>query len=121
MYGHRVYRELITIKDIRNDFAHIIGDDAARSFETPRIRSLCMNLKIVEHYHKDNLENAASFPKDERESKCRSGVGFHITQGSQIMLDGPRKRYTETCGLFAERFDGSGEFLIIGDEPEPFP
>lgn len=124
LFGKVVFREMMIIKDIRNEFAHVIGENAVRSFASPEIKDRCGHLKIIENYVRPMKDAPRLFPPENlpaEESKRRSSMSFSDNPGPRQILDNPRKRYTETCGLFAERFEGTGRFLIIGDEPEPFP
>src|ERR1700738_4686041 len=47
LYGTTAYKDLMTVKDIRNRFAHRMD---ILSFETNEIVTLCRNLKIIENY-----------------------------------------------------------------------
>jgi len=56
LYPKSVHRELITIKDIRNKFAHA----AERvTFESQAIKALCMNLSLPPTYQKSQISVAA--------------------------------------------------------------
>jgi hypothetical protein len=56
LYGRQVCNELMTIKDVRNSFAHIIGDAAVLSFTSPEIVKFCEKFKIIEHYFRPTAE-----------------------------------------------------------------
>jgi DNA-binding MltR family transcriptional regulator len=48
LYGKTAYRELNTIRRVRNEFAHRTG---YVDFTTPAIRDLCRNLTLIDGYH----------------------------------------------------------------------
>lgn len=124
IYGSVVYREMQFIKKIRNQFAHIIGEHAVLAFSEQPIRDWCGELKIVENYHRSMSEvfSMADFlARTEKEQRRRSGQSFSDNPSPDVVLKNPRKRYLETCGLFAERLEGTAPFLILGEEPEPWP
>lgn len=61
IYGAEARRDLVTIKDIRNKFAHRF---TISSFDTPPIKDLCMNLALVEKYSldRDDVERIRQVP-----------------------------------------------------------
>jgi hypothetical protein len=131
LYGRQVFNELTAIKDIRNQFAHILGKSAALSFQSPEIIVLCNKLKIIENYVRPMSEFKFTIGgSDSIESTRRSGMSFSDNPPPSDTLGNPRRRYTETCGLLSERFQTPDaprdpslpdEFLILGDEQYPLP
>jgi len=129
IYGRQVYHELTAIKDVRNKFAHIIGENALLSFQSPEIVKLCGKLKLIENYVRPMAE--FTFITETVEAVRRSGISFSDNPAPSETLDNSRRRYTETCGLLSERFQDPDhprdpalprdEFLILGDEPYPLP
>lgn len=91
VYGKPTHRELITIKDIRNAFAH---DLSINSFAEQKITALCSNLSLVERHTKEDLAAKKGFP-----------TGFPIAlRDRDEWLQSPRKRYViavlSFCMLF---------------------
>jgi hypothetical protein len=133
LYGKRVCTELDAIRDIRNQFAHILGESAILSFSHPDIVKLCGKLTLIELYARPMSEAPKDFAQDLQtrttiDATRRSGMSFGDNNAE--LLANPRRRFTETCGLLAERFQNPShqsdpelpdEFLILGDEPYPLP
>jgi hypothetical protein len=68
LYGKRAYRELNTIRRIRNEFAHRTG---YVDFATPAIRDLCRNLTLIDGYH-------ITFDQQRADGARYSGVTSYI-------------------------------------------
>ena len=130
LYGRQVFNELKIINKVRNEFAHIIGDREALSFNSDRIVSLCNNLKIIEHYVRPSSESPPfGFHKRSAVEAVRRSGSLYMNDYAEKLTDA-RYRYENTCGLLAERFQKPGqtrdpqlpdEFLILGDESYPLP
>jgi hypothetical protein len=90
IYDEEVWRTLVTIKDIRNKFAHKLS---IRSFDKEPISSLCANLTFVDKYFQE--ENGQFFerrpyPRDPGEVRLGYPPDFNP-------LDTHRKRFVATC------------------------
>ena len=97
LYSKEIYADLVTIKNIRNEFAH---GTKTKNLETQRMRDLCNNLRSYSRnfmirgvHRKDKIKPQRIFPKLDKASPT------HL-----------RERYVRTCqvlllffGLFLSR------------------
>jgi hypothetical protein len=91
LYGKDAHRDLVTMKDIRNRFAHSL---AVKDFKSQQIRALAMNLKLVErHTAQVGTVDATSDPPSE--SQIWIGTG-----NRDKLLADPRERYLLSAQVF---------------------
>ena len=110
IYGAYVLKDLETIKDIRNLFAHNLG---VHDFQTQSVRDRCMNLKIVEEY----VQLIGNFDTP-------NSIGVHFTDARDEVLNDPKYRYSASCSVFAMLLgarDGPQMEPIRGDSFEFVP
>lgn len=112
LYEKICSKELDTIKNIRNEFAHSVNH---LNFETDRIFDKIKNLRLIEGYirKKSDPRPSATF------------VYFPPNYDIEMAkLNNPRFRFMETCGLFIAHFSNgnTNRFLsIYGDDRPPWP
>ncbi len=111
IYDEIVLRELDTIKDIRNLFAHEL---TIRSFGNTRVKDLCNNLRILERYFVEVVE-------------WQSDPMIPVVHGTihhEIFYATPKMRYINACATYAsllQWFRDSRMPPILGDGPIPSP
>lgn len=125
-YGGIAYKDLTTIKEIRNKFAHSMD---VLSFQTTEIVNLCKNLKIVEHYVvPTSVGQSISLSGDpvvvngritEEESvrlrmHSASLGGLSWYDDPSVVLDNPRERFLTSCSIFM------GHFSYVSWRTAPF-
>jgi hypothetical protein len=86
LVGNTMYRDLVTIKDIRNYFAHRIN---VSDFKSEAIRTLAGNLKLIETRLSEGDPNSSKWPDD-----YWLGV-----EGKAEVLADPRSRYLITLNV----------------------
>jgi hypothetical protein len=92
MYGKDAHRDLITMKDIRNHFAHKLS---VRDFKSQKIKAWCQNLKLVEIHTADSQRAGLVESSDPRAT--RVWIGIH--NRSELLKD-PRERYLLSAQVF---------------------
>lgn len=125
-YGEVAYKDLNTIKDIRNLFAHSMD---VLSFKTNEVVNLCKNLKIVEHYivHTDvgrsldlsgnpNIVDGRITEEESLRLRMYSGSigGISWFDDPSVILDNPRERFLSACSIFV------GHFSYVSWRTPPF-
>lgn len=132
LYGTTAYRDLVTLKNIRNLFAHRME---ILSFQTNEIVTLCKNLMIVESYvlpmtavgtrpfQNPTPVGGIVDEDDWNSSMLQNGSvsGTIFVDDVDAILSDYRVRYLTSCGLFMSHlsFPGWRTPLFIGDEPIP--
>jgi hypothetical protein len=86
LVGKEMYRDLVTIKDIRNYFAHKLN---VTDFKSEAIRTLAANLKLIETRLCEGDPNSYKWP-------CDYWLGV---EGKTEILANPRERYLYTLEL----------------------
>lgn len=104
LYSQTAWRDLVTIKDIRNDFAH---KPFATSFVNQSIQDRCNNLEIV----KTNVLQLG-------EDSHHLAACIFIADKAK-MLRSPRSRYVTACQFFSKNFFMSARYGR--DLPRPTP
>jgi hypothetical protein len=131
LYGTTAYKDLMTVKDIRNRFAHRMD---ILSFETNEIVTLCRNLKIIENYVlpvSDTGSRPFTQPKVtngivEKEDWIAytlhnaSIMGTVYVEDRRAHLANYRERFLSTCGILMSHFSFTGARvpIFIGDEQQ---
>jgi hypothetical protein len=106
VYGKKTYRDLITIKDIRNTFAH---DLSINSFSDQKIKALCANLVLVESHTKERPLHPKGF---------RTGFPIWL-EGRDEWLQSPRKRYVVAVLAFCMLLNWAKYNFDTPKPPEP--
>lgn len=106
LYGEKTYRDLITIKDIRNAFAHQLS---INSFSDQKIKALCDNLALVESHTKERPLNPKGF---------RTGFPIWL-EGRDEWLQSPRKRYVVAVLAFCLLLNEAKYAFDAPKPPEP--
>jgi hypothetical protein len=107
IYPRNVYDELITIKDLRNAFAHRV---AIKSFAIAEIRAECANLKIVE--------------KHTEEMRPRKGLQASLPiflKNKEDKLKEPRMRYVLSAEVLAALLWANSSIISCPSPPDPEP
>lgn len=89
VYSKTVRRELVTIKDIRNTFAHCLKWG---KFDAEKIRSLAENLTYIEKFLSRNSEG-------DWRLTMSSAVHLTFPEGTNP-IDTPRRRFGQTCMFY---------------------
>jgi hypothetical protein len=114
LYGKPAWKELDTIRQIRNEFAHRI----ARSFSFERIQALSNNLSLAEQT--DFYVSQEAVPLAERrawlKSKPPAGTPT-MPLLPNITSDklSPRERYLRSCQFY------SAAFMVTSERPRAMP
>ena len=96
LYGHEAHRDLITMKDIRNRFAHNLS---VRDFNTQQIKAWVMNLALVER-HTMQTERGKAASEYPTVSTYWIGV-----DSRDRALANPRERYLLSAQVFCAGLD----------------
>jgi hypothetical protein len=93
IYGHAAHREMLIVKDIRNQFAHSLE---IRDFKSEKIKAWTKNLNFGERY---TIDNASQPPRHSASIKDKP-IGewpwwFGVTDRDAALAD-PRERYLLT-------------------------
>lgn len=103
--GRELHRELITMKDIRNAFAHSIS---VTDFNTQRIADLTKNFRLIESCTAEESEGS-------KKEKPPYPVLLGVTQRAEL-LSLPRGRYLLSARVFIAAFDSQRDCRM----PEPW-
>jgi hypothetical protein len=96
LYGDEAHRDLVTMKDIRNRFAHNLS---VKDFDTQQIRAWVMNLKLVErHTMQTERGRAAS------EYPTTSSYWIGVDSRDRALAI-PRERYLLSAQVFCAGLD----------------
>lgn len=109
LFDEIVSRELETIKNIRNTFAHKLS---VKDFETQKISDLSKNLKIIEKYY-------VTLETFEEMKDIGNLIG---SRNPEKFYERPKTRYLTSCGLYSRLladvvYGGAND--IVGDGPSP--
>jgi DNA-binding MltR family transcriptional regulator len=143
LYGKIAYRDLQTIKNVRNKFAHEIE---LTSFKTEKIAALCRNLKIVESYvlplsacpDQSDMEGPVKPPtwevvpaeklKDVLLKSAADGGTSYSANHDKVLAD-PKLRFIHASAVFMSHFSFGCPIAeisplvpyFLGDEQIPEP
>jgi hypothetical protein len=114
LYSEEARRELETIKDIRNSFAHRMP---MKNFQAQSIRALANNLKIGEELEvylrllrkgpqpkRVRIEVGAEFPIAMGIGKCPKGYRTFLPRLKKDQTLDPRQKYLRACQFFSAAF-----------------
>jgi hypothetical protein len=95
IYGPDAYRDLVTLKNIRNSFAHHLD---IVDFKSERINDLCKNLKLLDVYVVDSEESGLSLT---RPNLNQPDIIARVRlKDRDKELEDPRNRYLVSAILF---------------------
>jgi hypothetical protein len=94
IYGPEAYRDLVTLKDIRNSFAHNLD---IVDFQSHRIRDLCANLMLLGRYVVDSDKSGISMNRDALD---QPSIGQIRLKNRDSELESPRNRYLVCTIMF---------------------
>jgi len=105
LYGSKAHRELITVKDIRNKFAHAL--DVGSFYNSP-IKDLAFNLSFCERYAAD-IEVAKADPKNSKRDEFaamppKDWPNWVFVQDLAGALKDPKERYIVTLQVMMYAF-----------------
>ena len=113
IYAEPFRKELETIKEIRNDFAHKAN---VTSFKNARISSLAMNLKILEHFVLGVRHDGFVGAEFTYTGYGPRRITIHSLNRGKLLND-PRERYVTTCQVLAHLLAALHEAPITLREP----
>jgi hypothetical protein len=96
IYGQDAHRDLVTMKDIRNRFAHSL---AVKDFNSQQVRAWSMNLKLVER-HTAQAQGAIGHGGVATSESPRTSQIWIGTNDRDKTLSDPRERYLLSAQVF---------------------
>jgi hypothetical protein len=100
IYGTEAHRALMTIKDIRNKFAHLLE---ATGFDCDAVRDLVKNLKFADRHIR---KHDSGFRVDFRINSLNNPT-LVMSDHEDNPIGTPRTRYTFTCWMLLNLIDNA--------------